>query len=245
MHSQTKFECIYCKRKIALHSHRRHQDVCHLNPKNIKYCKRCGKILKKGQTKYCSNKCSAIYNSPKWKGRKLSEETKRKIGIGVKNSKYVKSLTLKTYSFVCQYCGKTFEVACKKKRKFCSRECTGKGQIRITLPDDGSFKKYFLDCHFNFNVYKYPDEFDLNLLEKYGWYKTRRKDDPTQNLNGISRDHMLSIKEGFENNIPPEIINHPANCKLMRHRHNNRKNTESSISLSELKERIKKWDEKY
>ena len=241
MDSQTKFECMHCKRKIALHSHRRHQDSCYLNPKNIRNCKRCGKPLKNDQMKYCSHSCSALVIST---GRKLSEEHKRKIGLGVKNSEWVKNLTLKTYIIVCDYCGKEFETD-RKNRKFCSRACTTKGQIRITLPDDGSFKKYSLDCHFNFNVYHYPDEFDLELLEKYGWYKTRCKDDPTENLNGISRDHMFSIREGFKNNIPPEIISHPANCQLIRHRDNNRKNTESSISLSELKERIKNWDSLY
>ena len=46
MHPQTKFECRYCKRQIALHSLRRHEDVCYLNPKNIRNCKRCDKILK-------------------------------------------------------------------------------------------------------------------------------------------------------------------------------------------------------
>ena len=241
MDSQTKFECIYCKRKIALHSIKRHQDVCYLNPKNFKHCKRCGKILNhRTQTKYCSRRCSALINAP---GRKLSEETKRKIGVGVKNSEYVNNLTQTTYIIVCQYCDKEFETD-RKNRIFCSLPCRNKGQKRIRLPDDGSFKKYSLDCHFNFNVYEYPDKFDLKLLEKYGWYKTRRKDDPTENLNGISRDHMISIREGFKNNIPPEIINHPANCQLMRHIDNNRKNTESSISLSELKERIKNWDKK-
>ena len=241
MDSQTKFECMYCKRKIALHSLGRHQDTCYLNPKNIRNCKRCGKILKNEQTKYCSRSCGALTTAP---GRKHSEETKRKISLGIKNSEYVKNLTQTTYTYVCQYCDKEFESNQKKKRKFCSRSCTRKGQIRIILPDDGSFKKYSLDCHFNFNVYKYPDKFDLKLLEKYGWYKTKRKDDPTENLNGVSRDHMISIREGFKNNIPPEIISHPANCQLMRHIDNNRKNTESSISLSELKESIKNWDKK-
>lgn len=234
-----KFECMYCKRKLPHTSINRHRNICYLNPKNIRKCKRCDKILKNEQPKYCSRRCSALVIST---GRKLSEETKRKIGIGVKNSEYVKNLTQTMYTYICQYCGKEFECTQKKKRKFCSRKCTIKGQIRITIPDDGSFKKYSLDCYFRFNIYNYPDKFDLELLEKYGWYKTKRKDDPTQNLNGISRDHMISIKEGFKNNIPPEIISHPANCQLMRHRDNNRKNTESTISLLELKERIKNWD---
>jgi len=84
-------------------------------------------------------------------------------------------------------------------------------------------------------VFDYPSYFDLFLIEKYGWYKAKNRGD---NPNGISRDHMISIVDGFKNNIPPEIIKHPANCQLMKHPDNNRKNTKSSITIEELKSKI-------
>ncbi len=52
---------------------------------------------------------------------------------------------------------------------------------------------------------------------------------------------MYSVKDGFINGISPEIIKHPANCKLMKHIDNNKKKTNSSITLEELMERIKNW----
>ena len=52
---------------------------------------------------------------------------------------------------------------------------------------------------------------------------------------------MLSVKCGFDNNISPEILKHPANCKLMLHRDNNKKKTNNSITYEELLNRIKNW----
>ena len=42
---------------------------------------------------------------------------------------------------------------------------------------------------------------ELNLIKKYGWYKAKNHGN---NLNGISRDHMLSIADGFKNSIDPK-----------------------------------------
>lgn len=53
---------------------------------------------------------------------------------------------------------------------------------------------------------------------------------------------MFSVKEGFVLNVDPEIMKHPANCKLMIHSENISKNDKSTITLDELLERIKQWD---
>jgi hypothetical protein len=52
---------------------------------------------------------------------------------------------------------------------------------------------------------------------------------------------MYSVRDGFINNIDPEIIKHPANCQLMLHNENNSKNYNSSITIDDLIERIKNW----
>lgn len=65
------------------------------------------------------------------------------------------------------------------------------------------------------------------------------------NIDGVSRDHIYSVFDGFKNNINPEIIKHPANCRLVLHKENNKKNTKSFTSISGLLKKIKKWDEKY
>ena len=88
----------------------------------------------------------------------------------------------------------------------------------------------------------YPNEFDFSLIEKNGWYKAKNHGD---NLNGVSRDHMYSIMEGFRNNIDPDIISHPANCKLLLHNDNVSKSDNCSITIDELKKRINEWENKY
>jgi len=61
-------------------------------------------------------------------------------------------------------------------------------------------------------------------------------------MTGVSRDHLYSVYDGFSNKIDPKILKHPANCRLMIHSENSRKHKTSSITLNELKERIKIWD---
>lgn len=109
-------------------------------------------------------------------------------------------------------------------------------------PDRESLRQYRSDCAFKFSVYDYPNEFDLSLLEEYGWYKAKNNGD---NPGGISRDHLVSVKYGFDNGISPSLISHPANCKLMKHRDNVKKYSKNSISIEELTEKIKVWNKKY
>ena len=65
------------------------------------------------------------------------------------------------------------------------------------------------------------------------------------NLGGVSRDHKISVKHGWEHGIPAEIISHPANCELMLHTENFAKKDKCSIELKELNDRIKEWNKKY
>ncbi len=102
--------------------------------------------------------------------------------------------------------------------------------------------EYRKACKFRFNLKDYPDNFDFWLIEQYGWYKAKNKGD---NLGGVSRDHMLSVSEGFELGIDPFLLAHPANCKLLIHTDNISKNKKSTITFDELLNRIKNFDEKY
>ena len=95
-------------------------------------------------------------------------------------------------------------------------------------------------CKFKFSLNDYPNEFDFKLIKKYGWYSPSNSKKPK--LNGVSRDHMYSIKEGFKNNVNPYYISHPANCQLLTHDDNNRKKTKCNISLEELIKKIEIWD---
>lgn len=97
-------------------------------------------------------------------------------------------------------------------------------------------------CQFKFAIKDYPSEFEISLIEKYGWYKAKNRGD---NQNGVSRDHMYSVKEGFINNINPYYISHPANCLLMQQTNNIKKKANCSINFEDLKNRIESWNNKY
>lgn len=189
--------------------------------KNIKVnCKEC-KIEFISNTssnrKFCSKNCSAIFNN---KNRKHSEETKNKIREKLTKNKRKER---------------------KKKLRYCKSCNTSVLNSKKSICDScklSYYKYYRPNAEFKFDVYSYKDKFDLELVEKYGWYSPVNKGN---NLKGVSKDHMYSVKEGFINNIDPNILSHPANCKLLLHIDNNKKKTESSITLNELMERIKNW----
>ncbi len=113
---------------------------------------------------------------------------------------------------------------------------------RKNISSKEGIERYRQLCEFKFSVKNYPEEFDLKLIQEHGWYKAANRGN---NLGGVSRDHIISVKFGFENGISPEIISHPANCRLMRHADNQVKNSYSGMSIEELEEKIRVWDKKY
>lgn len=89
---------------------------------------------------------------------------------------------------------------------------------------------------FTFNVYHYPDLFDLNLLVRYKWRCSKT------NPNGITRDHRVSVNEAIRNGYDPYYIKHPLNCELMLFNENNRKRHNSSITYEELVRLVDMWE---
>lgn len=200
-------------------------------------CAKCGKKFKvrekidkfpKKEKYYCSKSCANSH--------KKSENSRKKISEKLK--KYYSS-RLKRYKHICKGCGKEFENK-KKNSIFCSNDC--RIQYKKKNSKRSLFEQYRIDCSFNFNLKDFPKEFDFSLIEKYGWYKAKNHGN---NLIGVSRDHMVSIKYGFEHNIDPKIISHPANCKLMVHSENIKKYSRCSLTLEELLIRIEEWNKKY
>lgn len=94
---------------------------------------------------------------------------------------------------------------------------------------------YYKKCEFNFPKEVYPLIPGWDLLLEKGIYH------PVKNPDGVCRDHMLSIAEGFRRKIPPEIISHPANCRFITNYENIVKNDKSILTLEELEERISRW----
>lgn len=211
--------------------------------KEITNCDKCGKEIEivyrekgaisrhgTGRKKkyFCSDSCRH--------SREFSEEARNKkreklFGIPTGNGNGI----LKNKK--CIFCGKDF--LGKNKTSFCSRKCTTDARKKNNLED---LKVYRQRCSFDFSLNDYPEEFDFNLIENYGWYKAKNHGD---NLNGVSRDHKVSVRYGFENKIPPEIIKHPANCTLLIHNENVSKGKDCSITIEELYAEIEVWNKKY
>jgi hypothetical protein len=204
------------------------------SPNNCSYC---GEVLpyEKRQNNFCNSICSAKHNNGiREYTYTLSETGKKSI---INSNKKLFELRLNEYlknPKKCYNCNNTLSYN-KKNNKYCSRCILPKGS-----PDE--YYTYRRKCNFNFNLADYPDEFRFELIKEHGWYLPKNKGN---NLYGISRDHMYSVRSGFDNNIDPKIISHPANCRLMLHSENVSKGTDCDITYDELLERIKRWNEKY
>ena len=151
----------YSKIKKTLRSN--HEDKYLKNPK---YCKNnnCGKIIpyNKKRNKFCNRSCAAQYNN---KNRQISEKSKL-IANNKRRKKFYDKLLLNGKS-IYKYC-KNCKVQLKlgKKTVFCSKHCWESYKRK----DLDKYKKYKLDCKFNFNLSDYPKEFDFSLIKKHGWY---------------------------------------------------------------------------
>ena len=193
-------------------------------------CLNCGKIVQDYFTidrRFCTRRCAGLFNSP---NRKSSEETKNKISKGLiryYSDKKKEKINKEPKIIKCKNC----ENITRNNKAFICEICRYQ-----------YYKFYKPSCNFKFSLNTFPEEFDFSLIDKYGWYKPKNRGD---NLCGVSRDHMYSVKDGFVNNIDPLIIAHPANCRLVLHSENSSKNSQSLITIEELMIRIKNWNEKY
>lgn len=95
--------------------------------------------------------------------------------------------------------------------------------------------KYRYNCRFRLGFEDLSKIKGYDLLCKRGFYNNKN------NILGVVKDHRVSIKFGFENNIAPDILGHPANCEFMCYSQNASKSADSSISLEELLELINNW----
>lgn len=58
-------------------------------------------------------------------------------------------------------------------------------------------------------------------------------------------DHKFSIHDAFTQQVPYEILVHPANLALITAKSNQSKSSQSSVTLAKLKKKIKEWDLKH
>ena len=217
------------KRKIK-------EDLYYVSPK---YCKHCDKIIsfENRRLNYCNNSCSASHTNKNKKGLKhiLSEE-------GLKNilDTNRKRFNIDAYYEEPKKCLNCEEILEFKFRShiFCNVNCK-KEYYSKNLED---FKLYKSLTKFKFHLKDYNDEFDFTLIENNGWYKAKNNGD---NVDGASRDHMISVKDGFRKLINPLLISHPANCEIISNKKNQSKHDKCSLTIEELLNRIEIFEIKY
>lgn len=200
-------------------------------------CKVCGKeytvlctkndFLKSKYRKTCSSECSHKQSTENGRN-KLIEVWNNKLGV--------------EKQIICEYCGKTVNLPRKSYSKYCCEQC--KRNARFERQNKNKTEKvlYRKMCNFKFNLNDFPEEYNFDLIRENGWYKAKNRGN---NLYGVSRDHIVSVKFGFEHSIDPYIISHPANCQLLIHTDNESKNCKCDMSIEELIEKINKWHKKY
>lgn len=183
----------------------------------------------------CAKKLTAQNTDKEEKNKKVSESVKE--FVRKNNPEGI----ISERETICPNCGIVFTPK-KRNQKFCSNKCNIEFHSKEALRDQDFMKRYKSQCVFDFSLNEFPEEFDFDLIENFGWYSASNHGN---NVDGVSRDHMLSCREGGKLLIDPYLISHPANCKLILQRDNASKRDKSTITLEELQKRINDWNLKY
>jgi hypothetical protein len=213
--------------------------------KNPKHCGNlnCNVKLpyeKRGNT-YCGNSCSAKVKNGTRKLPKKYNMSKEGLEAIKKANRERNGDLIGEYEKnpnKCTNCNEPLKYA-HRKRTYCTLECKREYERK----NQDEYRQYQLNCKFKFGLKEYPNEFNFGLIEEHGWYSPSNSTKP--NIKGVSRDHIFSVSEGFKQNINPNIISHPANCRLMIHSNNIGKGGDCDITIEELKTKIQEWDKKY
>ena len=205
----------------------------------VSYCVICNRTIPNKIRKTCSDEClkqfkintSAITNS-KISNTLLSKYNKPIIKHNKRKVKKVIMSYVGEYSKIfrcnCKSCKtKFFDLSAKQYCKYCRVNMTNKKSI----------------YQFKFNVYDYPNLFNLELLNQIGFYAPKGKSGKW-NPNGLSRDHKVSVSEACKFDYDPYYMTHPINCDLMPHTDNLKKFTSSSLSYARLIELVNEYDSK-
>lgn len=213
--------------------------------KSTLYCVACGCELGRGQKLFCGHSCSASYTNT----RRVCEFVPVVKPCGLCQCDVI--VDPRTSVVRCTECRRIHtnkrlkQYYTGRPNKHCKRCDVVFVGHRKQYCDGCMYDYYRLyrpNCEFKFDVFKYSRWFDYSLIERHGVYSPSNK---RNNLFGVSKDHMLSVRFGFDHGIDPTIIRHPANCELMLHNDNSSKNRSSSITLDELYIRIQKFESIY
>ena len=196
-------------------------------------CTTCNISLRKGQYQFCSRSCAAKFNNKqRWEGHIPTKKKKSAKKISTQSVK-TKRKKIVEYTRKCAVCS---EQLLDNKKKYC-------------VPCSPNISHYRTMCKFTFNVFDFPEEFDLSLIKTHGWFSPNGygRKNLAVNLTGVSRDHLYTVADGFKNLVDPTLLAHPANCSILVHNGPNGNNSKkkSSITLDDLKDRIIKWNKRY
>ena len=218
--------------------------------RSLKPCKNCQRLFKPGMAKiFCSHSCSASFNNKQRPPRTTESRLKTSLSLRKKppreikppkfNGKVSKQPRIKkdkntiigpfsqVFTCSCKHCQAKF--VSRIKKQYCSNH-----RDLYSASNKSGYK-------FTFNVFHYPDLFDINLLKSVGWFSPGGKAGKW-NPDGLSRDHKVSVNDAVANEYDPYYITHPVNCELMPHVKNNKKKTKSSITYNELKRLVDDYD---
>lgn len=95
---------------------------------------------------------------------------------------------------------------------------------------------------FKFNLFDYPDLFDLDYIRSVGFFSNRNSKTRKSNPYGLSRDHKVSINDAIKFHYDPYYISHIMNCEVITQKANSSKGPKSSLSYDELVRLVDEYD---
>lgn len=218
----------------------------------LRPCENCGTLFKKIQSgkSFCSRSCATSITNQKRGNR--SDETKKKISESLyRTNKRIKNEKVMNKQYTTKFSSYQHTKPIGPYSKLYKCACKHCGVINISRQR----KKYCFKCNdhygapnrtrykFTFNVYNYPDIFDLKLLNQIGWYSPGGKK-KGWNPEGLARDHKISVNDAILNSYDPFYITHPLNCQLITQIENNAKKAQSVITYEYLKEIVDEYEKK-
>jgi len=195
-----------------------------------KHCLQCSAVMsyENRQNKFCSQSCAATHNNLKLVGKRKYGPAKSSNLTKYEKQKLNKNIVgpySAVYRCKCKVCGK--ETILRFYKKFCAEH-------RNNYSHNGRANYWF-----TFKLSDYPDLFDFTLLKTYGM-RSRGKN----NINGVVRDHKVSVADAIRNNYDPYYIKHPLNCELLLNSDNAKKHKASSMTYEELVYQVDEYEKR-
>lgn len=115
-----------------------------------------------------------------------------------------------------------------------------KKSYKLNHPNNNKtdWQKYKEQTRFSFKKELLPYVKGYELTNTYKWFNPYYP-----KVNGLTKDHRVSCRYGYEHNIDPYLISHPANCEIMLRNDNSSKYSNCSLTVEQLIENVEWWNE--